>query len=497
MQRPKSCAGDRLPRLAKRWIAAAMASVVVAVAAQATAAEPETVKRDGMPVKIANRTIIVLRGPISGYTARERATNSTERIQAALATGEPVNVTTEAHEYGTRVLVNGQHAFIVTRIDIDEQAGETTQNVANEAAKRLQSAITEFREQRTPRYLATHLGYAAAATLLYGAVLWLIYWLNGWSGRRLSQTAARRSDTLHVGGVSFLDSRHVLLFTQRLITLFAWVLCLVLASGWLTLVLQQFPYTRPWGEQLEGNLLGIIKEVVLAIAESLPGLVFVAIIFVIARAIIRLARLFFDRVEQGRVNVGWIDSDTARPTRRIFNFVIFLFALAMAYPYLPGAQTEAFKGLSVLAGLMVTIGASSVVGQAFSGLILMYTRAFRAGDYVRIGESEGTVTDLGMFATRIRTGMGEEITLPNSTVMATSVKNYSRAVPGTGCIVDTVVTISYSAPWRQVHAMLEEAARRTEDIVATPAPTVRQTALSDFYVEYRLIAYTPVQSPTQ
>ena len=63
----------------------------------------------------------------------------------------------------------------------------------------------------------------------------------------------------------------------------------------------------------------------------------------------------------------------------------------MAYPYLPGSNTEAFKGLSVLVGLMVSIGGASVVGQALAGLILMYTHTFRIGDYVRVGDCEGTV----------------------------------------------------------------------------------------------------------
>jgi small-conductance mechanosensitive channel len=114
---------------------------------------------------------------------------------------------------------------------------------------------------------------------------------------------------------------------------------------------------------------------------------------------------------------------------------------------------------------------------------------------VRIGDIEGTVTELGMFATRLRTGMGEEITLSNSSVMSATTKNYSRAVEGTGYVVDTVVTIGYGTPWRQVEAMLLEAARRTKDIAHDPAPRVRQTALSDYYVEYRLIAYTPLEQP--
>jgi len=228
-----------------------------------------------------------------------------------------------------------------------------------------------------------------------------------------------------------------------------------------------------------------------------PGLVVVIVILLVARLIIRIAKIFFDRVEHGAIALGSLDEDTAVPTRRIFQIIVWAIAIALAYPYLPGADTEAFKGVSVLFGLMVSIGASGIVGQAASGFILMYTRAFRAGEYVRIGDIEGTVVVLGSFATRLRTGLGEEILLPNSVALQNTTKNYSRLVSGPGFVVSTGVTIGYSTPWRQVHAMLEEAAQRTPDIARDPPPLVRQTALSDFYVEYRLIAYTPVEQAAQ
>jgi len=167
----------------------------------------------------------------------------------------------------------------------------------------------------------------------------------------------------------------------------------------------------------------------------------------------------------------------------------------MAYPYLPGAQTEAFKGMSVLLGLMVSLGASSIVGQGAAGLILTYTRTMRAGEFVRVGDHEGTVTRMGMFTTTIRTGLGEELTLPNSMITSTVTKNYSRAVHGPGFIVDTVVTIGYDTPWRQVEAMLIEAAHRTPGILHAPAPRVFQTALSDYYPEYRLVAQAIPSEP--
>jgi small-conductance mechanosensitive channel len=486
-----------------RWAGVVLALGLVAGLAHAadTAGtdSAQQVVRQSAPLKLANRTIIVLRGPIAGYTAEERVKASAERIERALESEALPQVTLEEmKDYGaTRILVGGQHAFLVTKVDIDEQAGETTQVVARETVKRLETAIKERRLQESPPYLATRAAFAGVATVLSALILWLLYRISGWAGRRLSAAAAAHSQKIHVGGVQVLDGGQVLLIARRLAIITAWTFGVVLAYGWLTFVLVQFPYTRPWGEQLEGNLADIARGVAIAIVGALPGLLLVVVIFLIARLVIRFARLFFDRVENGRLEAGWLDADTAPPTRKIFSVIVWLFALAMAYPYLPGAQTEAFKGISVIAGLMVTIGASSVVGQAFSGLMLTYTRAFRSGDYVRIGESEGTVTEVGIFATRIRTGLGEELTLPNSSVMSAAVKNYSRAVPGTGYIVDTTVTIGYSTPWRQVEAMLTEAARRTGDIVSQPAPIVRQTALSDFYVEYRLAAYTPVESPAR
>ena len=167
----------------------------------------------------------------------------------------------------------------------------------------------------------------------------------------------------------------------------------------------------------------------------------------------------------------------------------------MAYPYLPGAETQAFKGLSVLLGLMISLGASSLVGQAASGLILMYTRTMRAGEYVGISDKEGTVVELGLFTTRIRTGMGEELTLPNSLILGTVTKNYSRAVQGKGFILSTNVTIGYDTPWRQIHAMLIEAAGRTTGVLADPAPRVFQHALSDYYPEYRLVCQAVPSTP--
>ena len=270
---------------------------------------------------------------------------------------------------------------------------------------------------------------------------------------------------------------------------------LLLVYEWLSFVLARFPFTRVWGETLNSYLLNLLGLMGNAVVSAVPGLFTAVVIFYLARAATGMMGRFFDRIQQGEHSLAWLDADVAVPTRRIATAVVWLFALAMAYPYLPGAQTEAFKGLSVLVGLMISLGASNLVGQAASGLILTYGRVFRRGEYVRIADQEGTVTEVGMFATRIRTGLGEEVTISNTTILSSTTKNYSRAVQGEGYVLDTTVTIGYDTPWRQVHAMLEEAAARTEGVLATPAPQVFQTALSDWYPVYRLVCQAVPSEP--
>ena len=476
-----------------------VSALCLAAFASVSIAQPTDINapaRESAPVVVANRTIIVLRGPIAGYSARERVTGVLRRIDEALE-NQATAVSTEDTADGTQVLLGGHLAFLVTRIDIDPQAGETTQNVAREAAKRLQEAVVDYREQHTLRYMVIAAGWAALATVVYLGLLRLLFMIDRSIGRRIAAVAALRAERVHVHGVSLLDPHQIRWIARRIVTLLAWALALFATYSWLTFALKRFPYTRPWGEHMEGNLFSIAGNIALAIAGAIPGLLIIVVIIVLARALIQLSGLFFDRVERGTVTLGSLDADTVVPTRRLFQIVVWAFALALSYPYLPGAETEAFKGVSVLVGLMVSIGASSLVGQAASGLILMYTRAFRAGEYVRIGDTEGTIVALGSFTTRMRTGLGEEVLIPNSYALQNATRNYSRAVEGTGFVVNTGVTIGYSTPWRQVHAMLEEAARRTKEIAADPAPLVRQTALSDFYVEYRLIAYASVEHPSQ
>src|SRR6185503_12050109 len=207
-------------------------------------------------------------------------------------------------------------------------------------------------------------------------------------------------------------------------------------------------------ESLRGALGAIGTAAAARISAAMPNLFIVLVIALITRFLVKLATLFFAGIEEGRFTPGWMHPDTAAPTRRIVVALLWAGALVVVYPYMPGSQSEAFKGVSVFVGLIISLGSTGVMNQILSGLMVTYSRALKVGDFVKVANIEGTVTELGALATRVTTPRNEEITIPNALVLSDATTNYSRNSEK-GVMVSTGVTIGYDTPWRQVHALLQ------------------------------------------
>jgi len=446
-------------------------------------------------IVVMNRTITTLRSSLLGWTPTGRATAAAQRISETLDAGGALQVSTSNVPEGTVVQLDGKLMFAISPADTHERTPADAEAEAKKAAAILRVVVDERRESRNLQSMLRSAGIVALATLVLVGLIWMLRRARrvaeGWMVAR----SLPHADRLRVAGVQIV-ARDRLIWVERLLVrgLF-WLLLLLLVYEWLSIAFGQFPFTRAWGEQLNAFLFNLMGRFGLAIARAVPDLIAALLIFLLAYFSDKVLRGFFGKVQSGQVSVSWLDADVALPTSRLCTAAVWLFALAMAYPYLPGSQTEAFKGVTVLLGLMISLGASNLVGQLASGLILTYTHTYRNGEYVRIAEHEGTVVNLGAFTTRVRTGLGEELTLSNSLVLGAVTKNYSRAVKGVGFVVDTTVTIGYDTPWRQVNALLVQAALRTPGVLADPPPHVFQTALSDFYPEYRLVCQAIPSEP--
>ena len=444
------------------------------------AASPAEATPPPATLRFFNRDIVTFRTAYVGYSPAGRAAAGSERIREALSKGGPGAVKITRIEQGLEVVVDGIYVFRILEADLDAIDGQTFDEARVVVAGRLEEAIAATRQTRPGKLLLRELGLAAAATLALGLAVWALARGRLWIRRRINAHLARR---LHLG----LQERAGILRMIRALGQIALVLVVaVLFEEWLRFVFSLFPYTRPWADHLTGYVAGIVSQVWAAIVDAVPGLVMVAVIAALAHLATRIVRTVSRGIEAGRYRLFGIDADVVQPTRRIVTAIIWLFALAMAYPYLPGSSSESFKGLSVLLGVMLSLGASGIVSQAAGGFILTFSRTLRSGEWVRVGEVEGAVVNVGVFSTKIRTFTDEEVSIPNTVVLGTVTRNFSRPAGAPASILETSVTISYSVPWRQIHAMLLEAAARTPELERELPPEVLQTSLSDFYVQYSL-----------
>lgn len=448
-----------------------------------------TSTNEAAPLVFWNRKITVFRSYVNQLSPADRAARASERL---------ANLPSDASEWriaaseatvgqytGLLVSVNDQYVFAILTADLDSDSNETLQAAADRATTQLRVALEARSQQRSVSHLVRSVVLSIAATLLLAIALWFVMRATRRMKARLDQTAMKRSRKIEVAGFDLEPVFHSLSRTMTGLT--GWALAVVFIYLWLTFVLLRFPYTQPWGQQLGAFLLSIFTTLGSGILNSIPGMFTVVVIFLLTRIFARLVSGVFKQVEKGDLTVPWLHADTARATRYLVVVLIWIFAIVVAYPYVPGSNTDAFKGVSVLLGVMLSLGSAGLVNQIMSGLVVVYSRAFKPGEFVQVGDDFGVVTDVGMLSTKIITRKKEEITIPHAVLVGAKTVNYSRHAAGGEAKVSTNVTIGYDAPWRQVHELLLEASDRTAGVRKEPAPRVWQRALSNFYVEYELV----------
>jgi small-conductance mechanosensitive channel len=470
--------------------------LLLALAPAALAAEGDPVAPRGEAVlRFENRDIVTLRATIAGGTPAERVATIARRLEAI----EPRELGAEfvaqqiklGSQQGVAFYLGKKLLFGILQGDIDPLSDDTLDRVAEGAKTRLAAALKARAERLSPRAMVRGVAYTLAATAAVALGAWGLLALRRWLHSRIAALADEPLSWLVVRGVDMRAQAR--LYLRGVLSAAWWILLLLLLYLWTAFVLDQFPYTQPWGAALASRMWSVVTDLALSALGAIPGIFTVVVIISATLFITRLVSAFFIAVERGRVRFAGLHPETASATRRIALTLIWLFGVAFAYPFLPGAGSQVFQGISILAGLMLTLGSAGLVNQAMNGLVLVYSRALAKDEYVRIGEVEGTVTEVGSLSTKLQTPENEEVTIPNSVVVSSQIKNYSRLADSQNATITASVTISYDAPWRQVEAMLFEAARRTRGIKAQPAPRVLQRSLADFYVAYELIA--PIEDP--
>lgn len=355
--------------------------------------------------------------------------------------------------------------------------------------------------QKLQELLLDWLGSSIESVLLVNTIVvvvtalffWIVYWVVFRIFNRLSQRVLKEDSQvkpLRIQRQEILSSREVANILNRTFQVISWIIRLWLVLAFLNTVLGLFNWSRDASESLAANLAEIVGGILRAFIDYLPDMLTAAVIIAISYGFLKLVKLVFEGVEKQRIKVPGFYPEWSKTSYGLLRLLIIALTMVVVFPYLPGSDSPAFQGVSIFFGVLLSLGSTSAVANVVAGIVITYTRAFRKGDWVDVGGSEGKVVERTSFVTRIRTTKNVEISIPNATVMGGRVINYSTQAKRTGITLHTGVTIGYDVPWPTVQKLLLDAALKTEHIEQEPPPFVLQTSLDDNYVAYELNAFT-------
>ncbi|MBN3584855.1 mechanosensitive ion channel family protein [Algoriphagus aestuarii] len=275
-----------------------------------------------------------------------------------------------------------------------------------------------------------------------------------------------------------------------LMRIFKILLIIVLLYLALPTIFSIFPSTKNLAGTLLSYVTNPLKSIFLSFISYIPELFMILVVVVITYYLGQFINFISGEIERGNLAIPGFYPEWAKPTFNLLKILVYAFSFIVIFPYLPGSDSPAFQGVSVFLGLLISLGSSSAISNIIAGLVIIYMRAFKIGDRVKIGDTTGDVIEKTMLVTRLRTIKNEEVTIPNSSILNGNTINYSVESNGPGLILHSTVTIGYDVPWRQVHELLINAALEVEEVIKEPKPFVLQTSLDDFYVSYQINAYT-------
>lgn len=459
---------------------------------QQAAVESLRLKTRGIPVTLFNDTLFFVYTSLGPFSALQRVKNTEQKIhdlyEAAFFEQDSLHIEPQQEflniKYGDE---------IITSISSTDALWEhaSRDSVAAWHKTKIGQSIRSSRESYSLRNTLIRTGYVTIVIAVVALLIWLLNKLFV----RILRAIGRKKENLKgikVKNYQLFSPDYVWNIIRQALLLLRLVCLLLILYFAASVAFSIFPFTRSWTDTLMAWIWAPVRRIGLAIFHYLPNLITIIIIVLAARFIARLLRFLSLEIERGVLHIKGFHRDWAKPTYNIVRFLVYAFAFVVIFPYLPGSDSVAFKGVSVFLGILFSIGSSSAIANTVAGFVITYMRPFKMGDWIKVNDITGYVVEKTALITRIRTIHNEDITIPNSAILANHTINYSSASKDPGLLIHTTVTIGYDTAWQQVYDLLIKAAIATADIDPVKAPFVLQTSLDDFYISYQVNAYTHV-----
>jgi small-conductance mechanosensitive channel len=452
----------------------------------------ETKTANEQPVILGDKILFYIPTESEEIKVAKRAEDISKRIKTiADSTRVKVDSITTVDLKSPMSFIVAGDKMLMAVVDQDTiSKGKSRQQLASEYSQVIRTAIEKYREDRSLKQLIYGVIYSFIATIVLIIILTLLGKIKHKIDQRIEERFKAWKKGLQIKSIEIVRAEKINELLKASVKGIRFILVLMFIYIYLQLELGFFPATRSIANQILGYVLSPLIIIGKGFSKNIPNFLFIIILVLLVRYTLKAMKIFFLGIEKERVKIHGFYPEWAKSTYRLLSFLVIAFCVVIAFPYVPGSDSPAFKGVSVFVGVLFSLGAQSSVSNIIAGFALTYRRAFLVGDRVKIADFTGDVLDTRLQVTILRTVKNEEIIVPNSMILNSHVINYSAKARERGLILHTAVTIGYDTPWRQVHAMLLMAARKTPGLMAEPEPFVQQKSLDDFYITYELNVYT-------
>ena len=445
----------------------------------------------GFPVIPFSATVIVIYTRIGSSNASERAQAITHKIRKLYENDlfNKDSLIMVKNESGYDIAYKDEIIMSVTEYD-SKWYNENPEKLAGICLIKIRDSVMQEKDKMSFTNILKRIGLAVLVILIIGLLMYLINILFRRSAKMITDSKKALFSGVRIGNINILNPDQHKKFFMKINGFMRFIVKLAVLYFALPVLFSIFPSTKSYADTLINWVLTPAGKIVNGIIDFLPNLVTIAVIYLFTHYAIKSLKYFADEIASGNVSINGFYKDWSKPTFNILKFILYAFMLVLIFPYLPGSESDAFKGVSVFIGILFSFGSTSAITNIVAGLVITYMRAFQIGDIIKIGDVMGIVTEKTLLVTRIKTIKNEDISIPNSTVLSSHTINYTANAKNPGLIIHTTVTIGYDVPWKKMHEALINAALRTELILKEPQPFVLQTSLDDFYVSYQINAYT-------
>jgi small-conductance mechanosensitive channel len=441
------------------------------------------------PVKFEGDALFYVRG-VSAFPAEERAVTIQHRILKAAKDRSIPPDSVKIMGGPNRLGVYAGSEFIMNVFPEDAEANDVNLTVMGEVIQqKIAATIQLYRDERSPALIRSAVWKGIVSFLIMVFTIFVFLWIYNRLKRFLKNRIHHKAELIAKISFKLIRPENLINALRGWSRVTRNIIVIAITLIGVNYMLSLFPWTKSVSTYVLELFLDPLKQAGTGFLNYLPEFGFLVVIIILARLVINLMKLFFTGLQNGAIVLHNFYPEWAMPAFQIFRFMIIILTVVMAFPYIPFSETGAFKGVSVFLGLLFSLGSSSFVSNVIAGYSLTFRRAFHLGDRILVNDIIGTVESQSLMVTRLRSTKNEEIVIPNSVLINSTVLNYTKKAQEPGVVLHTTVGIGYDTPWRQVEAMLKMAADRTEGLLKDPPPFVLQRALGDFAVTYELNVY--------